>query len=224
LTQNKAQASLRKDSVRFGGGIRVLKRFSQVGFRGKIPAATESENERRCGEPDRPDWKFGMLAYLAGAIEYAPDYGKGWRREITPFLRSLGHEVYDPAEDERKSLSREEQENLRAWKHTNLDRFQSTVRKIIYFDLDIVSQADYLVCYFDENGLKSGGTSGELTFAFSKGIPVYMVTSLPLEEISGWILGCCARVFGNFAELKFFLSSGNSGAESAKSDGSTNTR
>jgi hypothetical protein len=164
-----------------------------------------------------------MLAYLAGAIEYAPDYGKGWRKEITPFLRSLGHKVYDPAEDERKSLSREEQENLRAWKYTNIGRFQDTVRKIIHYDLDIVSKADYLVCYFDENGLKGGGTSGELTFAFSKGIPVYMVTSLPVAEISGWLLGCCARVFSNFADLKVFLASGNFGAERAKSDGSPNT-
>lgn len=153
-----------------------------------------------------------MLAYLAGAIEYAPGHGKEWRREIIPFLRGLGHEVYDPAEDERKSLSREEQENLRAWKYTNLGRFQSTVRKIIDYDLDIVAKADYLVCYFDENVLKGGGTSGELTFAFRNGIPVYMVTSLPVAEISGWILGCCAKVFGNFTELKIFLASGNFGS------------
>jgi len=51
-----------------------------------------------------------MLAYLAGAIEYSPDLGRGWRKEITPFLREdLGHGVYDPAEDERKSLTAEEQ-------------------------------------------------------------------------------------------------------------------
>ena len=91
-------------------------------------------------------------------------------------------------------------------------------------DLDIVAKADYLVCYFDEHGLKGGGTSGELTFAFRNGIPVYMVTSLPVGEISGWILGCCARIFDNFTELKTFLASGNFGVERAKSDGSTNTR
>ena len=50
-----------------------------------------------------------MLAYLAGAIEYAPDLGRGWRREVAAFLKTLGHDVYDPAEDERKSLTEEAQ-------------------------------------------------------------------------------------------------------------------
>jgi len=165
-----------------------------------------------------------MLAYLAGAIEYAPDHGKGWRREITPFLRGLGHEVYDPAEDEKKTLSREEQENLRVWKYTALGRFQSTVKKIVDYDLDIVSKADYLICYFDENGLKGGGTSGEVTFAFRNRIPVYMVTAIPLTEISGWILGCSTKIFSNFDELRNFLACVNIGAERAKLDGSTDTR
>jgi nucleoside 2-deoxyribosyltransferase len=165
-----------------------------------------------------------MLAYLAGAIEYSPDLGKGWRRELTPYLISLGHRVYDPAEDEKKSLTTEEQQGLRGWKHTDLNRFQCTVRKIIEFDLDIVARADYLVCYFDENALKGGGTSGELTFAFKKGIPVYMVTPMPISDISGWILGCCTRVFGSFNELRDFLSSVCGDAEGAKSDGSSNTR
>lgn len=45
-----------------------------------------------------------MLVYLSGAIEYSSDHGKHWRAEVTPFLRSLGHEVYDPAEDEKKNV------------------------------------------------------------------------------------------------------------------------
>ena len=39
-----------------------------------------------------------MLAYLSGSIEYSPDHGKAWRAVLTPFLGSLGHDVYDPAE------------------------------------------------------------------------------------------------------------------------------
>ncbi len=165
-----------------------------------------------------------MLVYLAGAIEYAPDHGKGWRRDITPFLRDLGHEVYDPAEDEKKSLSRDEQENLRAWKHTDLERFRSTVRKIVEFDLDKIVKSDYLICHFDENGLKGGGTSGELTFAFRNRIPVFMVTPIPPTEVSGWVLACCTRIFSNFNELRHFLASANIEAERAELDGSTDTR
>jgi hypothetical protein len=165
-----------------------------------------------------------MLVYLAGAIEFAPDLGRGWRREITPFLRSLGHQVYDPAEDERKSLTEEEQLNLRAWKRTDFVRFQAAVRKIIEFDLDVVARAAFVVCYFDENGLKGGGTSGELTLAFQRGIPVYMVTSMPISEVSGWILGCCSEVFGDFDDLKRFLTYKRRDAEGTEIDGRTDTR
>ncbi len=150
-----------------------------------------------------------MLAYLAGAIEYAPDLGRGWRQEIKPFLLSLGHQVYDPAEDERKSLTEEEQRHLRAWKRADFTRFQIAVRKIILFDLEMVTRADYIICYFDEHGLRGGGTAGELTFAFRRGIPVYMVTPLPLADISGWVLGCCTEIFGRFEDLKVFLHNQN---------------
>jgi nucleoside 2-deoxyribosyltransferase len=147
-----------------------------------------------------------MLAYLAGAIEYSPDLGRGWRRDITPFLiDALGHSVYDPAEDERKSLTEEEQRNLRAWKRADFDRFQIAVRKIIEWDLDIVARSDYIVCYLDGYALKGGGTSAELTFALRRKIPVYAVTPLAIPEISGWILGCCTRLFMNFDELRHYL-------------------
>ncbi len=147
-----------------------------------------------------------MLAYLAGAIEYAPDFGRGWRKEIAGFLRDeLGHQVYDPAEDERKSLSAEEHSNLRGWKTTDLALFQAAVRKIIDFDLEVISRADYVVCYWDEFCMKGAGTSAELTAALRRGIPVYLVTQMPIAQISGWILGCCRRIFSDFEQLKKYL-------------------
>ncbi|HYK91045.1 MAG TPA: hypothetical protein VE398_19895 [Acidobacteriota bacterium] len=150
-----------------------------------------------------------MLVYLAGAIEYAPDHGRRWRREITPFLRDrLGHQVYDPAEDERKSLTNEEQRNLRRWKVCDLARFQATVRKIIDYDLDIVSRSDYVVCCWDEYCTQGAGTSAELTLAHQRGIPVYLVTQMPVEEVSGWVLACSSRIFASFEELMEFLLDG----------------
>ncbi len=146
-----------------------------------------------------------MLAYLAGAIEYSPDLGRGWRREIARFLAGIGHDVYDPAEDERKSLTEEEQKNLRVWKTVDFPRFRTAVRKIIEFDLDIVARSDYIVCFWDEYGARGGGTSAELTHAYRAGVPVYMVTSLPTAAISGWILACCSEVFVDFEQLKEFL-------------------
>jgi nucleoside 2-deoxyribosyltransferase len=148
-----------------------------------------------------------MLAYLCGPIEFAQDGGKLWRRKLAPFLaEQLGHRVYDPAEDEKKILSDEEAANFREWKTIDLDRFRRAIRKIIAFDLDLIeNRADYLICYWDSASGQSGGTAAELTVAHRNGIPVYLVTPLPPEQISGWMLGCTDAVFTTVEELKEFL-------------------
>ena len=132
-----------------------------------------------------------------------------WRRKLTPFLHNeLGHRVYDPAEDEKKSLTDEEAAHFREWKQTNVERFRRVVRKIIQFDLDIIeNKAAYIICYLsgDAAATTSGGTSSELTFAYRRGIPVYLVTESAIEELSGWMLACADRVFADIDELKKFL-------------------
>jgi nucleoside 2-deoxyribosyltransferase len=82
------------------------------------------------------------------------------------------------------------------------------VRKIIQYDLDIVeNKADYVICCLSGDGavVSSGGTASELTFAYRRGIPVYLVTDAATQDISGWILACADRVFPNVDELKKFL-------------------
>ena len=149
-----------------------------------------------------------MRAYLSGAIEYAPDHGRAWRAQLTPFLEALGHSVYDPAVDEKKNLTEEERRSFRGWKTADLPRFRETIRKIIAWDLDwIEKKTDYIVCYWDEHVLKGAGTQAELTFAYRLGIPVYLVAGMPIERISGWILGCSTEVFSSFEELQSFFDS-----------------
>ena len=149
-----------------------------------------------------------MLAYLCGPIEFAADGGKLWRAKLAPYLREdLGHRVYDPAEDEKKNLSEEEAAHFREWKSSDLERFRRTVRKIIAFDLDLIeNKADYLICLWDSPSAQSGGTPAELTAAHRKGIPVYLVTSLPLDQISGWMLACADQMFTSVEDLKKFMS------------------
>ncbi len=147
-----------------------------------------------------------MLVYLSGSIEYAPDKGTTWRASLTPFLRSLGHDVYDPASDVKKNLTDEEVRCFRGWKATDLTRFQGTIRKIITWDLDYVEhKCDYIVAFWDEGAQRGAGTGGELTLAHRRGIPVYMVAAIPLDQISGWILGCATEVFAEFEHLQAFL-------------------
>lgn len=147
-----------------------------------------------------------MLAYLSGSIEYSRDYGKSWRAELTPFVRDLGHEVYDPALDEKKNLNDQEVRVFRQWKTTDLPRFQKTIRKIIAWDLDWIEQkSDYVICFFDEAAARGAGTQGELTVAHRTGVPVYLVLGMPIERVSGWILGCATEVFFDFEQLKSYL-------------------
>jgi nucleoside 2-deoxyribosyltransferase len=149
-----------------------------------------------------------MFFYLAGSIEYSPDLGKGWRARIKPALKALGHEVYDPAEDELKNLTETEVREFRSWKATDLGRFRQTVKKIIAYDLDLIEQrCDAIVCYWDEYAGRGAGTQGELTFAHRMGIPVYLVCGMPVEQISGWLLGCATEVFAGFTEFQEFLCS-----------------
>lgn len=151
-----------------------------------------------------------MVIYLSGAIEHAPDFGKPWRAKLTPRLRALGHEVYDPATDEKKNLTDEEVRNFRTWKRTDLERFRQTVRKIIDWDLEwIERRADCVICYWDEHCSKGAGTQAELTLGYQRGMPVYLVAGMPVEQISGWVLGCATRIFESFAELERYLSEEN---------------
>jgi hypothetical protein len=148
-----------------------------------------------------------MMAYLCGPIDFSQQSGSLWRRKLSPFLREqLGHRVYDPAEDARKALTDQEIANLQVWQRTDLDRFRRTLRKRIAFDIGLLeNRADYVICYWDSETASNGATPAGLTAACRKGIPVYLVTSVPVEEIDAWMLGCFDQVFSSMEVLKEFL-------------------
>jgi len=148
-----------------------------------------------------------MLAYLCSPIDLSQSGAALWRRKLSPFLRDqLGHRVYDPAEDVRKVLTEDEIANLRVWQTTDLDRFRRSVRKLIAYDLEVLEhRADYVICYWDAELAQSGAMPAGLTAAYRKGIPVYLVTSIPVEKIDAWILGCSDQVFSSVESLKEYL-------------------
>ncbi len=148
-----------------------------------------------------------MKAYLAGAIEHAPDKGKAWRDDISRFLEeSLGHEYYNPLIEERKYLTDDESLAFRGLKYNNISEYKKIVRKLITGDIRAIdNDIQYIICLWDQYAENGGGTYGELTLAFRNNIPVYMVTPKVLSEISGWILGCTSEIFNNFKDLKCFL-------------------
>lgn len=148
-----------------------------------------------------------MLAFLCGAMEFAPDGGRQWRERLRLWIQeNLNHNVYDPVLESRRLLSEEELRDFPGWKVTDLERHRKSMRILINHDLDVMtSRADYAVCLWDEAAVSGGGTHAELTAAYRKGIPVFFVTEMPVEQISGWVVGCTTRIFSSFEELKSFL-------------------
>lgn len=144
--------------------------------------------------------------YLSGGIEHSGDGGRGWRREIRLFLEELGEEVYDPAADEKKDLTEEEQRHFRRWKLEAPERFRKTVRKIIAWDLDrIENSSDCVVALWDEAAARGGGTAAEITLAHRIGKPVYLVLGIPRASASGWVLAAATEVFEDFDQLRSFF-------------------
>ncbi|UCF63684.1 MAG: hypothetical protein JSW33_14160 [bacterium] len=154
-------------------------------------------------------WKNGNqpLVYLAGAIEHAPDNGRHWRTEISRFLmKELHHRVFNPCLEESHILSPDEFRNFRDWKTTDISRFRQVMHKIIQTDISmLINEVDYIICLWDQYVTAGGGTQGELTMAFWHRIPVYMISQVPVQEMSSWILGCTTELFRNKSELTRFL-------------------
>jgi hypothetical protein len=148
-----------------------------------------------------------MIAYLSGAMEQARDEGAGWRAELTQWLRTtLGHDVINPVEETRRLVEQYQAYDYRQWKTVDRPRFVEFVRKLIERDITALTrEADYVICRWNADVWKGGGTQGEVTLAYQRGIPVYLVNELTWEELSGWILGCSTAVFSDFAGLKKHL-------------------
>ncbi len=157
-----------------------------------------------------------MLAFLCGEAEdcsnggqapHRPGARQAWRSRLRRWLEeNLNHRVYDPLEEARRGLTEEEFQSLAQWKATDLERYRKALRILINQALDVMqNKADYVVCYWDEATGLGAGAQAEITAAYRKGIPVYLVTGIPVEQVSGWVLGCADRIFSSLDELKTSL-------------------
>ena len=149
-----------------------------------------------------------MRAYLSGGMEYAAGEGVQWRKDLQSWLENtLRHDVFNPnIESERFFRTQYPSVDFRGTKRENLQLYKEIARRLVEIDCqEIAKRSDYIICYWDEGAAKGAGTKGELTMARFFGKPVYLVTSTPLHEIPGWVLGCVTRTFLNFDDLKSYL-------------------
>ncbi len=146
--------------------------------------------------------------YLSGGMEYATGEGATWRKELQGWLESeLGHSVFNPnVESDHFFQAKYPDVDFRTLKAENVERYIEIVRHLVDIDSnEIALHSDYVVCYWDEGAAKGAGTKGEVTMARFFNKPVYLVTTFPLPEIPGWVLGCVTEYFLSFDELKQFL-------------------
>jgi hypothetical protein len=148
-----------------------------------------------------------MMAFLCGGIEYAPEGGRAWRSRLRTWLEeNLNHHVYDAAGEGRRALGEDEWAKLATLKVTDLDRFRKVMHMLISHDLDVIAnRTDYVIVQWDEAAVRGGESAALLTAAHRKGIPVYFVTEIPIEQIGGWVVGSTTKILSSFEELKSFL-------------------
>lgn len=148
--------------------------------------------------------------YLSGGMEYADDEGRDWRSELQEWLENtFACEVFNPNRESDLFFSRfYPSVDIRALKSTNIEHYKEIVARLVGIDCaEIANKSDVVICYWDESAMRGAGTKGELTIAHYFNKPVYMVTTMPHDEIPGWVLACTTRAFSSFTELKMFLQS-----------------
>ena len=145
-------------------------------------------------------------------MEYADDEGANWRKEMQQWIETnLRHSVFNPNVESDNFFNRHYPNiDFRQIKKDNLTLYQEIVQKLVEIDTqEIANRSDYIICYWDEGAAKGAGTKGELTIAKYFNKPVYLVTSFPLSDIPGWVLGCTTKTFTHFDFLKEFLLTNN---------------
>ena len=142
-------------------------------------------------------------------MEYAKNEGVDWRHAMEGWLKTeLHHSVFNPNVESARFLRRRlPGQSIRKLKFNDVERFSKVLRGVVDLDSkEIAVRSDYVICYWDESAQKGAGTKGEITIAKYFRKPVYLITTMKLEDIPGWVLGCASQFFRSFDELKLFLS------------------
>jgi hypothetical protein len=177
-----------------------------------------------------------FISYLIGSME-APaenDGGVGWRQYLTPRLNWRGVYCFDPTREELAKIGMPTEKFMEKLTELQLDNeweeFCKLMKKVwqgnsyskrlktgeyetvrIMGDLNYVEYSNFLI-WHHKDGDKPGGTIIEMFFAWTRGIPVYLVTDMPIVKMNKSILFFLldsghgqGRIFKNFDELLKFL-------------------
>lgn len=149
------------------------------------------------------------IVYESGPIDFCPDGGKIWRKDMTEFFHSLKIKVFDPTnkpigEQEDPSLTLK----LNQFKiHGNYDLVTQITKNIVRTDLHILDLSNFVIAYIDTK-LHLCGTYSEITYAALEKKPVIIVCKQGKQAIPNWIFGLGLRhqmFFSSFEEAKNYI-------------------
>ena len=119
---------------------------------------------------------------------------------------NLNHQVIDSTLISQATAMKENAQEYKLWKSFHPEEYKSFIQKILRLDIKVViSKVDYIICLWDEDVIKSGGTHVEVTFEYWYDKPVFLIKKLEKTALSSWIKACSDFVFDDFNFLQIYL-------------------
>jgi len=160
----------------------------------------------------------GMRCYLCGPIDCAPDFGIGWRRDISDFLKSMKISILDPTDKPINGYMDEKEElvHIREQykKNGQLEYVTRLVKRIRAIDLRLVDLADFLIIHLDTT-IFSCGTMEELFWGNRMKKPCLTHIEQGRINTPDWLLGTLPleHFFDTWQDLKIYLTNINNNSK-----------
>ena len=148
-------------------------------------------------------------AYLAGAMDRVADRGATWRDNITPFLRSLNIEVFNPM-NKPSNIGLEDAEvhiaKIKLKEKESYDDLSAMMKTIRSVDLRLVDISDFLIVNLDLT-VHPCGTLEEIFWANRQKKPIIVHMVQGKKNTPDWLFGTIPHqlIFSTWDEIKTYL-------------------
>lgn len=147
--------------------------------------------------------------YLCGAMDFAGDFGVGWRKHIKAELEYLGIEWCDPTDKPMRDPTRGKEEVVRM-RELMMDKRYYDVKEemdeICRIDERMVDISDFLIVYLDMD-IPGCGTWDELFRANNQKKPILVIVKQGKQQAPTWLIGKIPHqhIFNNTGEVIRYL-------------------
>jgi len=147
--------------------------------------------------------KKQLKFYLAGPITWVEteDYAL-WREEISKLLIKCGHIPINPLNKYKVPGNEKTKVEKMIIEEKDEIAREFIRRKVINPDIQLMEQSDACIAYVP---YYSVGTSSEMFYFYYHGKPVYVITSLPRKQWSGWFVGLSTLIFTTWKDFERFI-------------------